>query len=211
MGRTTIWEASGKRKGQCPVQSRPCGSTLQAPHPFSLPKSPRLTWSKGTLQTNATAHAPRQALGRPSSAPASPAAHPPPRPPSHSWLRGLWRCEFSSSLILPDYPPFLQPRSLTAAFTVLSGFPLIPKLILMGSPLSCFLTFLSAQFLPVEYSSIRAVHSSSSPFWIHFKEAGASCTLKKWVSQRGSKKGNYTKICPIRLLIVKPRVLIDFD
>lgn len=73
-------------------------------------------------------------------------------------------CEFSSSLILPDSPLFLQPRSLTTAFIVLSGFTLMPKSILMGRPLGCLLTFLSAQFLQVEYSSILAVCSSGCPF-----------------------------------------------
>lgn len=57
---------------------------------------------------------------------------------------------FTTSLILLYYPPFLQPKYLIAASIVLSGFALVPKLILMRSPLSSLLTFLSAQFLAVE-------------------------------------------------------------
>lgn len=48
---------------------------------------------------------------------------------------------FTTSLILPYYPPFLQPKYLIAASIVLSGFALVPKLILMRSPLSSFAHF----------------------------------------------------------------------
>lgn len=78
-------------------------------------------------------------------------------------------CVFSS-LILPYYPRVLQPRSLTAGFIALSGFPLMPELILMESPLSCLLTFFSAQLLPVEYLQAMLCAHLSALSWLHFKK-----------------------------------------
>lgn len=150
-------------------ESRHWGPTLQAPRLLNLPVSHVDLGARNSADNAVPLGLKHRPLRRPctcsrlpSSSPSSPLLVMPgsgeatPPPPRH--------CEFSSSLILPDSPLFLQPRSLTTAFTVLSGFTLMPKLILMGRPLGCLLTFLSAQFLQVEYSSIRAVCSSGCPF-----------------------------------------------